>query len=105
MVGKTVYVESLDRTPEGQQAKITLYDSATATIKTITVPAIHLEKVTYHGAVVDCDLGSEDAKIKASIEVDSKLTSVYARSCLRWMLQAWPNDLVFDRLVWASGTA
>ena len=96
MVGKTVYVESIDRTSEGQQAKITWYDCATATVKTITVPAPHLEKAVHPGGVADCDLGSEDAQIKASVEVDGKLTSVYARACLCAMLEAWPQDVVFD---------
>jgi hypothetical protein len=91
LVGKTVYVESLER-PDGQQAKVTLYDSATAMVKTIMVPITHLEKVNHRGVPMGFDVGSEGAIMKASVDVEGKLASVYARNCLRWMLEGWPED-------------
>ncbi len=100
-VGKTFFVESVERTPLGQQAKLTMYDTATASVRSIVVPLVvkkeegreiikNVEKVTQYDFSTDCDLLSDDTKTKASVEVDGKLTSVYARSCLRWMLQARP---------------
>ena len=102
-VGKTFLVESVERTPLGQQAKLTMYDTATASVRSIVVPLVvkkeegreifkNVEKVTQYDFSTDCDLASDDdTRTKASVEVDGKLTSVYARSCLRWMLQARPS--------------
>ena len=94
MVGKTLYLESIDRAAETPQAKVSMYDCATASVVTITVPLAHVERVVHHGSPVDADLATEDGKIKACVEVDLKLTSIYARSCLRWMLEGWPEELL-----------
>jgi len=96
MVGKVLYVESIERTSEGQQAKLIMYDSTSGTVQTVTVPLSSVEHVTHHGTLGDCDLVSEDAKIKASVEVDGKLASVHARRCLQWMLEYWPDDGSLD---------
>jgi hypothetical protein len=99
MVGKTLYLESLDRAADPQQAKVSMYDCTTASVVTLSVPLAHVERVAYHGSPMDADLGTVDGRIKACVEVDGKLTSIYARSCLRWVLEIWPEELFDEALL------
>ena len=101
LVGKTLFVESIDRKPEGLQATCTLYDSATGITKTIQTPVLHLEKVNHVCVPPICN--AEDG-IKTSVDVNCKLSSVYARNCLRWMLDRWEDakGCVFDESIFGG---